>query len=53
VSVLLCRDSRHFYSAVSASEDFFDFALVMMIDDDVSMVADTAASQLDVWNVGM
>jgi len=23
VSVLLCRDSRHFYSAVSASEDFF------------------------------
>ena len=27
MSVLLCRDSRHFYSAVSASEDFFDFAL--------------------------
>jgi len=27
-NILLCRNSRHFYSAVSASEDFFfDFAL--------------------------
>ena len=27
VLVLLCRDSKHFFSAVSASEDFLDFAL--------------------------
>jgi len=28
VSVLLCRDSRHFYSAVSASADFFRFCAI-------------------------